>query len=223
MRNTLFYFFIGLSVLNLWAAFSSNFVLNCATKPFLMVLLSLIFWVENRPVRFSAGWWLLVGLFFSISGDTWLLWDDDKAFMLGLASFFVTHTCYLIAFLRRYVPTKTTLNRKIAFSIPIFIFFVGLNYGLRNDLNDLQIPVLAYSAVSSAMAIAAIWRRIDGGAAVNILLVGVFLFMGSDTMIALTKFKPTLSLPHPSLLIMFTYILGQYCIAVGAPRFLKAM
>lgn len=222
MRNALFYLFIALSALNLWAAFSMNFALNCATKPLLMLVLSLLFWVDNRPVRFSATWWLLVGLLLSISGDTWLLWEDDRAFMLGLGSFFVTHSCYLIAFLRQYTPTKTTFLRKIMFSVPVFFFFMGLNYGLRNDLNDLQVPVLLYSAVISLMVIAAIWRRIDEGAAVNLLLFGVFLFMASDTMIALAKFKPALSVPHPSLFIMATYLLGQYSIAIGAPRFLKS-
>ncbi len=220
LRKPLVILYLCLSVLNIWAAFSANHALNMATKPLLMVVLSLFFWKEASIQRFNTAWWVLIGLICSISGDTWLLWDDNNSFLLGLVSFLLAHTCYLIGFLRfpTIADTKGVLQ-KPWLAIPLLLFWIGLNYTLRNDLKELQVPVLIYSGVITGMALSAVNLRVKLGNTTNTLVLGVFLFMFSDTIIALSKFKPELGIFHPSLIIMFTYILGQWLIATGTIRF----
>ena len=52
-----------------------------------------------------------------------------------------------------------------------------------------------------------------------ILIIGVFSFVFSDTIIALNKFKGSqLSIPFPRLIIMFFYMLGQGLIVESLVR-----
>ena len=136
--NPLVFLYIGLALLNIWAAFTHDFTLNLATKPLLMIVLSLYFYQKTtQKIAFSiqkSSFWLLLGLIFSISGDTWLLWDDDLSFILGLGSFLVAHLCYFIAFYKFSSKNKGLLPQKPWLAIPMLLFWVSINYILWDKL-----------------------------------------------------------------------------------------
>jgi uncharacterized membrane protein YhhN len=192
--------------------------LAMATKPMLLTLLLLYF------VSAVSGWQSLVskamiaGLFFSFLGDSFLLFDGDLFFMLGLGSFLITHLCYTRAFLH---ISKTKLfdlpaARKIATCFFVLLLVLLLTY-LWTDLGGLRWPVLIYATVISTMGLSAyhLKDRVSNNA-FSLIFFGALLFIFSDSMIALDKFKSAqLALPYPRLLIMVPYIVAQYFIVKG--------
>ncbi|MDV7397890.1 lysoplasmalogenase family protein, partial [Arthrospira platensis SPKY1] len=75
-----------------------------ATKPLLLTLLSLWFYLELRPLRTRAVRLIQAGLIFSIGGDTLLMLvgngpKNEDFFLLGLGSFLLAQISYLAGFL----------------------------------------------------------------------------------------------------------------------------
>ncbi len=218
--NPLLFLYAGLILLNLYAALTHSFTLNLATKPLLMLTLSLYFYqnIAKKADITNKKWVyaILFGLIFSISGDTWLVWDDDTSFMLGLGSFLLAHLSYFIGFYQYPSENKGLLQQKPIFALPMLAFWFSINYFLWENLADLKIPVVVYSGVITLMSLGAIhlWGKI--GSLAHLLLGGVALFVVSDTMIAINKFYAPI--PYAGLWIMTTYLVGQYFIAAGVLR-----
>jgi len=54
------------------------------------------------------------------------------------------------------------------------------------------------------------------------LIIGVLLFMCSDTLIGVNQFKKeTIQIPYPRLAIMSTYLIAQFLIVKGSIALLK--
>ena len=51
----------------------------------------------SRTTTFAG--WIAVGIVLSAVGDVALLWDSNRAFIVGLAAFLLAHVAYVIAFL----------------------------------------------------------------------------------------------------------------------------
>lgn len=221
-RGMLMASYVLLGVLNVIAEATGNGDGVLLTKPLLMPVLAawliVVAWGRwSTPLT-----WLAVGLLFAWAGDLFLLGEGDLAFLLGLGSFLVMQVCYLVAFLR--VPGPGLVRAwKIAL-VPYLILWVLLVVLVWPGAADMRIPVLVYSGVIIAMAVAALdlvlripqvlaWR-VAGGA---------LLFVVSDALIALTSFGPLTSSPGTSALIMATYVAAQGLIVTGftealAPR-----
>ena len=58
----------------------------------------LLFAVIGRPQTSFAGF-VTAGVALSVVGDVALLWDSNRAFIVGLAAFLLGHVAYVIAFL----------------------------------------------------------------------------------------------------------------------------
>jgi uncharacterized membrane protein YhhN len=84
-------------------------------------------------------------------------------------------------------------------------------------LGDFRIPVIVYAVVILSMLAAALNRygKVNG---LSFMLVslGALLFVASDSMIAINKFYEKFDFAR--ILIMATYLLGQYLIATGSLR-----
>lgn len=206
--------FFLIAVLEIWAEFSQNTMLRYATKPLLLTLLSVYFFLQTKTHRPPFSTFIFFGLVFSIGGDTLLMFQGDNFFIGGLVCFLMTHVFYALAFYNFKPDAKGFIKDNPLWLIPFALFWVGFNVYLWSDLGDLKIPVLVYSAVITLMAIAALNIRTKLPAAIfDILFIGILLFMFSDSMIALNKFKSAqLSIPYPSLWIMISYIAAQYLI-----------
>lgn len=222
MKNrTWLYLFFTLAILNLSAEFTSSKWLIFGTKPLLMVVLSIYFYLETNPLnRFCQ--YILWGFVFSFFGDTFLMLVENRTggelyFLLGLGSFLLTHLFYLLAFWS--VPKARSegfLIKNKWLLLPFLLYLVGYTRFLWSDIpSNFQIPVVIYSSMIVAMAMACLnLNGILKSSIFKTLFVGVVLFVISDSIIGLNKFKAhQFQLPYPRLLIMIPYLLSQYLIA----------
>ncbi len=217
--------YLALSLILLFAELTHQQTLIYATKPLLLTVLSLWFYLNTKDWRTAFTTFVLLGLIFSIGGDTFMMFEEsgDEStaiwFLLGLGCFLLTHIFYLLGFLKYPDRSKGFISKKLWLVLPFLLFYIGFNYYLRNDLGDLQIPVLVYSSVITLMALAALnlYSKKIAPKHFGWILGGVLLFMVSDICIALAKFKShELVIPYPRVVIMTLYLLGQYWIAKGS-------
>ena len=150
---------------------------------------------------------MFLGFFFSLSGDTFLMFNGEKYFMFGLGSFLITHIFYIFTFSRNWLKTNTLARISfIGFSL-IMLFLLKNNVG-----NSLIIPIVIYMITITIMAISASERNTNSES-FRMVLLGAILFLLSDSLIAIDKFIVPIS--FQTFLIMGTYVLAQYLIAIG--------
>lgn len=158
---------------------------------------------------------ILYGLLFSIVGDILLVWQMNPLyFMLGMLSFTCTQICYILAFgfspfgLKEFIPSLVGLVASMsiiypcvsagpmAYLVPVYGTLVSV-MGWRSlacfNLNG-EIP----------------WKKIFSA-------VGAFLFVISDSFIAVNKF--CYPIPFERTLIMVTYYAAQLCISLSVINF----
>jgi len=140
----------------------------------------------------------------------------EHFFLMGLGSFLLAHLCYLFAFFKYRNKIQGWLKRRPLLAAPLILLLIGFQYYLIPDIaKAMQIPVVVYSLVIMMMVLAVL--NLGGKISTNIfqvLFAGALLFMFSDMMIAINKFKTPL--PYSHILIMLTYLLGQYLIVQGS-------
>jgi uncharacterized membrane protein YhhN len=189
------------------------------TKPLLMPLLAFYYLMHSRHQPAAFRFTVLAILFFSLSGDSFLLalrLDPAKEglFLLGLGSFLVAHLGYLLVF--RRLGGKRLAQQKWIF-LPFAIYLIGLLWYLWPLLPvDLRFPVAAYGMVITLMALAAIHYsdKLDKRVA-QMIIFGALLFIISDSMIALSSFAWKTNL---SLGIMITYLGAQWLLINGLSK-----
>ena len=211
-----------LSVANLAAVALQSQTGIYFTKPLLMTTLCCWFYFETKkhPATFSRV--LLTGLIFSIAGDTFLMFVNPRAeqfFLLGLGSFLVTHLFYITAFSKYPVFKNGIVWKKRWLVAPFLIYLASFSWFIWEELPDaFKMPVIVYALVITLMAASCL--NLNGRAsqfAFRILFSGAVLFVISDSIIALKKFKfPEAPEVPYSLAIMVTYLVGQYLIVKGA-------
>ena len=160
---------------------------------------------------------ITTGLFFSFIGDIFLI-KEKQYFIQGLVSFLVAHFFYIAAFFRH-----TALEPiQIAPLLAIIIISIIIFRRLQDNLRALTLPVMIYMTAIGIM----VWRALcrigyEGilGDGVWLAAIGALFFMASDTFLALHKFHRPLK--HRTNLVMITYYLGQYGIALSALSFIK--
>jgi uncharacterized membrane protein YhhN len=225
-RNIFLLIFLVLVLLNLWAEYTFSRQLIFLTKPLLITTLGAWFFFETKDNDSLFRKLILLALVFSIGGDTLLMFVEGDPgrphfFLFGLASFLVAHIFYLTAFVKYPSDKLGIVNRK-KWWITIFAVYIAFfNYYLLPDVpKEMQVPVLVYSLAIMTMLIACL--NLNGKVPVQtfwILFVGAFLFMISDTIIAINKFKNTdFTIPFARIWIMSLYLLGQYLIVIASAQ-----
>jgi len=178
-------------------------------KPVTMVIILLIALLGRNASPFYQ-YMLITGLVFSLAGDVFLMLPKDR-FVAGLVAFLIAHLFYIAAF----VPEIHALTWWPL--IPLVIYAVVIYRILAPSLGKLKLPVLVYIAVILIMAWLAWerWRQ-TGQSGALLASVGALLFVISDTILAIDRFRgafksaPTLKLS--------TYYTAQWLLAgsVGA-------
>ena len=183
-------------------------------KPLLIPVLILL--LIYTKVDNKEKWWLLTGLFFSFLGDVFLLYESRKAlfFILGLASFLITHICYIIYFLK-IKSTQTSLLRQQPWLAALVAGYgCSLVMLLYPGLGDLKMPVIIYAAVICSMLLCSLHVFYKTGRPSNVYFVaGAMLFVISDSLLAVNKFFSPF--PSAGILIMLTYCAAQFFIVMG--------
>ena len=167
---------------------------------------------------------ILLALFFSWGGDTLLMFvasEGEHFFLFGLVSFLLTHILYTTAFLKAVPWREGFLWKNKWVVIPFLILFLGFQKYLLPDITEaMRIPVAVYSSVIIVMVLAALnWNNLVDKKAFQLVFFGALLFMFSDSIIALNKFKS--AIPQAHLWIMSLYLLGQYLVAQGGIEIMK--
>ena len=225
-RFILILFFIDAAI-NLWAEYSQQEVLILISKPLLISLLALWFFIKTRPFRHPFERWILVGLLFSIGGDTLLMFvengpKDDRFFLLGLGSFLLAQLSYLTGFLK-YPDARTgAVSQRPFLALPFLLYLIVLLSSLWEGIPEaMTLPVAIYALAIVGMAVAAYnLRNKLPFTAFSPLIAGVLLFVLSDSLIAINKFGDPI--PLARIFIMSTYIIGQYLIVLGVIKTRKA-
>ncbi len=150
------------------------------------------------------------GLLFALIGDILLMMPESR-FVLGIGSFAATHALYLAAFISAAGIALVNLS-----TIPLLLFTVIMTRFLWPGLRkSLQIPVLAYIVLITVMTAQAIGAALEQeGAGLAIAAAGAVLFLASDSMLAIDRFR--VPFRSAQALVLSTYWLGQWLIAYSS-------
>ena len=195
--------FVVVSVLHV-IGLKMDYGLAFATKPMIMITLIVLYVAGTSRFRFLY----FFGMVFSLIGDV-LLDFDDWFFMYGLIAFLLAHVCY-IAVSSKFLP-KISALKVLIHSLPFLAIYGTLLYIIYPNLGGLLIPVIVYGVVISTFGIIAFLVYTQNKSKENLwLFLGAFIFIISDSILALNKFHE--SSEFLSLAIMITYIFAQYLI-----------
>jgi len=168
--------------------------------------------IAFRVLRDRDGLMLGNSLSFSTLGDMFLGIDGERLFVFGLTSFLIAHLLYIVLFVRnRSKPVISSAGQK-ALAALVMIFSAAMFAWLWPNLGDLKLPVAAYLCAITGMGVAATFT----GFRAPWVVIGAMLFIVSDSMIAVGKFKSPIE--YGNYLIWATYYIGQLFIALGFLR-----
>jgi len=181
-------------------------------KPLTMVFILLIAVLGQAAAPFYK-YMIITGLVFSLAGDIFLMLPSDR-FVPGLVAFLIAHLFYSAAF-------ASEVSALIWWpAIPLVIFGIIIYLILAPALGKLKVPVLIYVVVILAMAWLA-WERWSQMRQSGALLAaaGAVLFVISDTILAIHRFRGAFKSAHA--LNLITYFAAQCLIAssVGTVAF----
>ena len=176
-------------------------------KPLTLILIILIaIFFPAIDIKYKI--FIISGLIFSIVGDMSLIFPEQH-FIKGLIAFLIGHICYIIAFV---------VSGGFHFTIWIFlpIIIVGMLYLqlIIKYTGKMTIPIIIYISIIIIMG----WMAIErfNSLPTNgtfIAAAGAILFMISDAVLALNKFrKPFFS---AELIILTTYFTAQWLLAIS--------
>jgi uncharacterized membrane protein YhhN len=220
----LLYVLAFFTVLNLYANYKYDFVLELASKPFLIPILGIYFYLNTReitiPYKKSLTNFILIALSLAWVGDVLLLFQSQNPlfFMLGLGSFLISHILYILTFKKSLQnkelgETKSLLIRAIPF-IGTFILMFTYLYKSLDAVMLVAVPL--YMLVIVTMAFMAMERTGKVlKASAEYVFFGAFLFMVSDSLLAIDIFVKSLTIPYAPIFVMATYIAAQALIVYG--------
>ncbi len=198
--TSLFFIFLAFDIVNI----VGDFPFRMVSKPTIMTLL-MIYYIVFSPKASSI---ILTALIFSLFGDIFLLFD--QGFLLGMASFFITHLLYSVYF--SFQKDKLYRDHFIGMGL-LGVLLAAFWYVVGPTVpGEFKIPMIAYSGILAMMVLFALMRRriVRGYGRV---LQGSILFLISDFCIAIDTFYKDHSLFDP--IIMMLYGLGQFLIIDG--------
>jgi uncharacterized membrane protein YhhN len=178
-------------------------------KPLTMSFICLIAILGQAALPFYKDM-IIAGLVFSMAGDVLLMLPPDR-FVAGLAAFLIAHLCYIAAF-------ASEIGALIWWPlIPLATYGTVIYIILAPSLGKLKSPVLIYVVVILVMAWLA-WERWSqtGQSGALLASAGAVLFLTSDTILAINRFRRAFKPAHA--LNLATYFAAQWLIAssVGA-------
>lgn len=179
-------------------------------KPLTMAFI-IVMALSLDPISDTYKILILIGLLFSVGGDTFLMLPQDR-FVPGLVSFLIAHIFYIVAF-----AVEGDLPIVLWVAVPLLIFGAGMVAILLPTLGAMKTPVMVYMLVILTMGWMAIGRWIDTEQTGSWLAaLGAVLFMASDAVLAYNRFKQPFHLSR--LVILGTYFSAQWLIALSIMR-----
>ena len=169
----------------------------------LLLLISLIAIFLPYPLKkgfnqFSI--FLLLGLIFSLGGDTLLMFQDQPGFFVfGLSSFLVAHIFYTLAFFRTNRKNHEIPLIKRQGWVMVLIVAYGILFfrEIKEDLGSMIGPVMLYTMAITVMLLLAAnrFKKVSDGSYWWVLS-GALLFVASDSILAWNKFVDQIDMSH---------------------------
>jgi len=197
------------AILAILMEFLGNRTVYMVLKPLTTILVTtLLFFQTNKNSKFKR--LMIAALLLCLLGDILLLFP--AYFVFGLGAFLVAHLLFTVGFvkLKEFHPDWSSFL--LLYGIGASLFF-----WLKPGLGEFMVPVAIYVVVICFMA----WQGIglflkEKRKEFLWIAIAVLLFMFSDTMIAITKFKTDFD--YSSIVILSTYWLSIGLIANAARR-----
>jgi uncharacterized membrane protein YhhN len=198
-----------------------------------MVTLAIFYWFSSKDTYKNRLSLLVYGaLLFSFFGDILLMiteqskiWPgirEETWFILGVFSFMVAQIFYIITYRYYQLNEGRKSGKLISFTLSfvVILYTMILWAKLYPHLEDMLIPVTIYTLTILTMVLMSITRyNRTSPKSFWMVFSGAAIFLLSDSMIAINKFISPLE--NERLLIMITYIFGQYLIISGLIEHLK--
>jgi uncharacterized membrane protein YhhN len=196
------------SVLAILSAYQRRRLTHYLSKPLAICFIILIALQSKHPVPAFYRYAIILGLLFSLAGDIFLMLERDR-FIQGLISFFIAHLFYVAAFVY-----ASGLNLPFFSMLPFLLYGNLMLRWLWPHLGKLRLPVVAYMMVILLMGWTATGRWIWTGQGGSFqAMTGALLFIASDSLLAVDKFKGRFE--SAQFLILSTYFTAQWLIALS--------
>ncbi|MBA3766634.1 MAG: lysoplasmalogenase [Acidobacteria bacterium] len=178
-------------------------------KPLTMFFIILIAWQTKNSVSSFYKYAIICGLAFSLAGDIFLMLPSDR-FISGLVSFLLAHLFYIAAF-----TFEGARSPGVLVAVPLLIYGALMLRILLPHLGSMKAPVVIYMLVILLMAWQALnrWMATAEEQGSALALVGALLFVVSDSLLALNRFKSRFR--GAQAYIMSTYFMAQWLIALS--------
>jgi uncharacterized membrane protein YhhN len=182
----------------------------------LLIPVLIIYLASKNP---KASLLVYFGLAFAFIGDLALSQSGDTFFLVGMLAFVGTHLCNTIYFIRLQKGVIGFTRIAIAGIFLLTLFTTIILKELKPNLGKFELPVYFYVAIIYFMAItatASISKPLLKRVAMQYFIPGAFLFVLSDSLLAMNKF-----IWHGHLMdiiVMLTYGLAQYFLVCGFIR-----
>ena len=184
---------------------NTRVLLGSIIKPLPIILFSIIaFSRQSKKSKYSTSRYTALALALSSVGDVLLDLDtsNNYYFLAGLSFFLLAHLVYAISF-AEYNISHSWINACLFSLLP----FVSISIHWQGIPSSLRFAVFIYSCVIAYMAYVSFSAKL-GDKRLR-ALIGVFLFIVSDSMLALDRFGPV-RIPQAKFLVMITYYSSQY-------------
>ena len=205
VKKIALFVFVLISVLDLIGIIFKIESLLYVFKPFIM--LALLFLYTSSVSDINK--WYSTALIFSFFGDVFLMYPGQFPFKIGLISFLIAHILFIRIVMQRI--KKVSFLSILTAIIPFGIFLSLLIFTIKDNLDELLVPVIIYGFTISMFGVVSLINYVETKSAKSIwMLIGALLFMISDTLLAINKFYNPVHILE--IFVMVTYILAQYFI-----------
>jgi uncharacterized membrane protein YhhN len=198
-----------------------NETIEYTCKPLLMIVLAGYFLSQTNEWAGNLKKWIVIALFFSWAGDVLLMFQpkDELFFMLGLAAFLLAHIFYIVFF--HLIRLREGIKSNLWLLLLVVTYYALLISFLSPYLGKMKLPVRIYGIVISFMFMLAMHMLfMKNKKPGRWMLLGAFLFVVSDSLLAINKFYR--DIPFAGVLIMLTYGLAQLFITEGAINYIRS-
>ena len=180
-------------------------------KPLTTILILVVALLPRTFLTEAYAGAIALGLVFSLAGDIFLMLPGNY-FLHGLVSFLMGHLWYGYAFF------SAALGAGILWPlVPLAIFGGIILRTLWPTLSkSLRVPVILYLIIIVGMTALAANRSMNIPSKATLsAAIGALLFLTSDTLLALDRFRKPFPLSRAA--VLATYYAGQYLIAFSIP------
>ena len=180
--------FVLFSLIDFFGIYLDKQMMVGFAKPMLMITL---FWYYYSNAK-KLNKYFVLGLFFSFLGDLLLLGTGENYFIFGLLFFLIAHVFYIIMVLS-FIQTRKFKDFIMA-GVPFLLLFLVLMNVLFAGLGAMKIPVIIYAMTISFFGVVSLVLYLETKTKISLLLlVGVLIFISSDTILSLNLFYKTQS------------------------------